>query len=56
LTAFCFSFITLLVPSQEKIYQAILDEQDSDKKNGQPAPNASIAAFLNEGLEIWSLQ
>lgn len=46
----------LLVPSQEKIYQAILAEQDSNNQNGQPAPNTSIAAFLNEGLGIWSLQ
>jgi hypothetical protein len=44
------------VPSQEKIYQAILAEQDSENKNGWPASNTSIAAFLNEGLEIWSLQ
>jgi hypothetical protein len=43
------------VPSQEKICQAILAEHDTGNKNGH-ASNTSIAAFLNEGLEIWSLQ
>ena len=49
---FCFSFVTSLVPSQKKIYQAILAEHDSDNTKGRSASNTSMAAFLNEGLEF----